>query len=156
MRLYDFLVAALLGGGAAATLSFCSNISRYDIVWGAITGALGWCIYTVLIPDSGIVGIESFFWGALAVAVLSEILAVIVKNPATVYLIPGLLPLVPGGTMFQTMRAAVTGNLAQALPLGLFALTAAGAIALAVALSSSGARILGAMIHHFSSRSSKS
>ena len=58
--------------------------------------------------------------------------------------------------MFQTMRVAVTGNLAQALPLGLFTLIAVRAIALAVALSSSGARILGAMIHHFSSKSSKS
>lgn len=141
MPVPDILWAALCGAGASAALSFCLDIGRYDIAWGALVGGAGWGMCTALLPASGVAGTESYFWGAAAVAVL----AAAVRKPATVYLVPGLLPLVPGGGMFRTMRAAVTGDLAEALQLGLSTLTAAGAIALAVALASSFSGIAGAL-----------
>jgi len=146
MSWVNLFLAGLWGAGAAAALSYCSNISRYDIVWGAIVGGVGWFVYSLLIPQNGSAGTESYFWGAMSVAILSEILAAAIKNPATVYLIPGLLPLVPGSGMFQTMRAAVSGDLDKTLPLAMSTLTAAGAIALAVALASSISRILSIII----------
>ena len=84
----------------------------------------------------------AYFAGAFVVALLSEIFAVIFKNPATVYLLPGLFPLVPGGGMFQTMEAAVSGNMENALSTGFSTLTAAGAIAIGIAVASSMAKIL--------------
>ena len=138
----NLILAGFYGAGAAAALSYCSNISKKDIFWGAVVGGLGWFVYSVLIPNGGKAGTESYFWGSIAVALLSEVLAFLKKNPATVYLIPGLLPLVPGSGMFQTMRAAVTGNLHNALHLALTTLTTAGATALAVAIIASIARLL--------------
>lgn len=138
----NLILAGFCGAGAAAALSYCSNISKKDIFWGAVVGGLGWFVYSVLIPNGAKAGIESYFWGSIAVALLSEVLAFLKKNPATVYLIPGLLPLVPGSGMFQTMRAAVTGNLHNALHLALATLTTAGATALAVAIIASIARLL--------------
>ena len=84
----------------------------------------------------------AYFAGAFVVALLSEVFAVIFKNPATVYLLPGLFPLVPGGGMFQTMEAAVSGNMENALSIGFSTLTAAGAIAIGIAVASSMAKIL--------------
>lgn len=138
----NLILAGFCGAGAAAALSYCSNISKKDIFWGAVVGGLGWFVYSVLIPNGGKAGTESYFWGSIAVALLSEVLAFLKKNPATVYLIPGLLPLVPGSGMFQTMRAAVTGNLDKTLHLALTTLTTAGATALAVAIIASIARLL--------------
>ena len=138
----NLILAGFCGAGAAAALSYCSNISKKDIFWGAVVGGLGWFVYSLLIPNGGKAGTESYFWGSIAVALLSEVLAFLKKNPATVYLIPGLLPLVPGSGMFQTMRAAVTGNLHNALHLALTTLTTAGATALAVAIIASIARLL--------------
>lgn len=138
----NLILAGFCGAGAAAALSYCSNISKKDIFWGAVVGGLGWFVYSVLIPNGEKAGTESYFWGSIAVALLSEVLAFLKKNPATVYLIPGLLPLVPGSGMFQTMRAAVTGNLDNALHLALTTLTTAGATALAVAIIASIARLL--------------
>lgn len=142
MSWLNLLFAGICGAGASATLSYCSNISKKDIFWGAIVGGLGWFVYSLLIPNGGKAGTESYFWGSIAVALLSEVLALLKKNPATVYLIPGLLPLVPGSGMFQTMRAAVTGDLDNALHLALTTLTSAGATALAVAIITSVARLL--------------
>lgn len=142
MSWVNLIFAGFCGAGAAAALSYCSNISKKDIFWGAVVGGLGWFVYSLLIPNGGKAGTESYFWGSIAVALLSEVLAFLKKNPATVYLIPGLLPLVPGSGMFQTMRAAVTGNLDNALHLALTTLTTAGATALAVAIIASIARLL--------------
>lgn len=142
MSWLNLLFAGICGAGASATLSYCSNISKKDIFWGAIVGGLGWFVYSLLIPNGGKAGTESYFWGSIAVALLSEVLALLKKNPATVYLIPGLLPLVPGSGMFQTMRAAVSGDLDNALQLALTTLTSAGATALAVAIITSVARLL--------------
>lgn len=149
MLWYKLLLAALWGGGAAAALSYCLNISRYNIVWGALVGGLGWATYTAFLPASGVGDNKAYFFGALIVAILSEILARIQKKPATIYLVPGLLPLVPGGGMFETMEATVKGNLEEALLMGFSTLTCAGAIALAIALATSGNRIVVAVIRHF-------
>ena len=148
MSIFDIILSGLWGAGAAAALSYCFNISRYDIVWGAFIGGLGWAICNVWMSPSGIVAVKGYFIGALVVAVLSECLAIIIKRPATIYLVPGLLPFVPGGDMFKTMRAAVEGNLQDAVFLGFSTLSAAGAIALAIALSSSGSRIVVAIIRN--------
>ena len=149
MLWYDILLAFLWGGGAAAALSYCMNISRYNIVFGAIVGGLGWLTYTLVLPMDGSAENSAYFFGALVVAILSEVLALVQKKPATIYLVPGLLPLVPGGGMFETMEATVEGNLQEALLLGFSTLTSAGAIALAIALASSGARIVRAGLRYF-------
>ena len=50
--------------------------------------------------------------------------------------------------MFETMEATVKGNLEEALLMGFSTLTCAGAIALAIALATSGNRIVVAIIRH--------
>ena len=88
-------------------------------------------------------------------AFLSEILAIIIKKPATIYIVPGLLPFVPGGDMFKTMRAAVEGNLQESLNIGFATLSAAGAIAVAIALSSSASRIVKSLIKYLHNKRDK-
>ena len=73
---------------------------------------------------------------------MAEILGAMLKTPATVFLLPGLLPLVPGGGMFLTMRSAVNGLMAESLSNAYTTLFAAGSIALGIALASSGRRLL--------------
>ena len=74
------------------------------------------------------------------------------KNPATVFLILGILPLVPGGGMFFTMRAFVSGSVETALELGYTTLGAAGAIALGIAIVSVIARVYGKIRYSFSKK----
>lgn len=47
---------------------------------------------------------------AAVVTFYAEVLARIVKAPATVFLIPSIIPLVPGGRLYYTMRAIVDGE----------------------------------------------
>lgn len=134
-----YFLSFLYATGATLGCSFVFNTDRRDIPVAALVGGLGWLIFT-LVRDSGSL-VMAYFIGSFTVALISEILAYIIHNPATVYLLPGLLPLVPGGGMFQTMEAAVSGDMDQALSLGFSTISAAGAIALGIALASSLARL---------------
>ena len=49
--------------------------------------------------------------GALVVTVYSEIMARVCKAPATIYLVPGIIPLVPGGRLYYTMSALVSSDM---------------------------------------------
>lgn len=54
------------------------------------------------------------FAASAATAVWSEVLARVKKTPAQQYLIIGLIPLVPGGTLYYAMSALVRQDWAQA------------------------------------------
>ena len=66
----------------------------------------------------------------------SEILARKLKSPATVFLLPGIIPLVPGGGLFYTMTGLLTRNTQQFQSYGMSTLQTAVGIALGVILAS--------------------
>ncbi|MGL4761936.1 MAG: threonine/serine exporter family protein [Sarcina sp.] len=70
-----------------------------------------------------------------ALTFYSEILARNLKSPATVFLMPGIIPLVPGGGLFYTMTGLLTGNDIQfeAYKISTFEATAGIAIGVIIA-----------------------
>lgn len=134
------LLAAVWSFGASACSAFYFNTEKSAILWGGIIGSVGWVLYTVVLAKTGSAA-QGYLAGSFAVALCSELFAFFTHNPATVYLLPGLLPLVPGGGIFYMMRFAVQGNLSESLHSGYTTLISAGAIALGIALASSAARI---------------
>ena len=69
-------------------------------------------------------------------AAAAEICASILKKPATIFIIPGIIPFVPGGGIYETMLYSLWGNMELAAVTGFRTLTAAGAIAAGIALVS--------------------
>lgn len=125
---------------ATAAFAYFFNINRYDIFWASLIGAAGWLVF-LLVRADGVRLIGGYMGGALCVGVLSELCAVVLRKPATVYIVPGIIPLVPGGGMYETMFNAVLGNGGLASAKGFLTLIAAGAIAVGIALASSFARL---------------
>jgi uncharacterized membrane protein YjjB (DUF3815 family) len=70
----------------------------------------------------------------MAVAAISSILAVLLKCPTTVFLICGIIPLVPGGGIFWTAYYLVGDQLRQAGTTGFMALKVTIAIAAGIIL----------------------
>lgn len=105
----------------------------------SLGGAIGWLVYLLF----GFVGRDLFqyFVATIATAVYSEVLARIMKKPATEFQIVALLPLVPGGGIYYTMEYCVIGNNAKFLEAGLHTLGIAGALATGILLVSSIFRI---------------
>lgn len=106
----------------------------------ALAGTAGWAVY-LLLASAGLTHVVgAAFLGALAVSVMAHLLAVTRKCPVTVFLVCGIIPLVPGGGIFWTAYYIVTNQLRLAATTGFTALKVtiaiAGAIILAAALAS--------------------
>ena len=68
----------------------------------------------------------------LVLAIISHILARLLKTPVTTTLIPSILTIVPGAGMDQTVYDLVTSDTQQALSSLVGTIGAAGAIAIAI------------------------
>lgn len=94
-----------------ACVGFCLlyNIHGKNILIASLCGTVAWAVYLIAdwYTDSLCI---PFFLSGISIALYSEIAAYIFKAPVTVYLIPGIIPLVPGLTIFRTMEACLTGN----------------------------------------------
>lgn len=147
------LWAFVLAFCAGASFAHFFYISKYDIVWTSILAGLGWIVYVLssplfIIPSGG------YFAGALVVGLLAELFAVVFRKPATVYIVSGIIPLVPGGGMYETMLYSMMGNIQAAEFAAFRTLSAAAAIAVGIALASSVARVLSRMVQNLTSRTS--
>lgn len=112
---------------------------RYYLDCG-LAGTAGWAVYLLLASAGPTHVVGAAFLGALAVAVMAHLLAVTRRCPVTVFLICGIIPLVPGGGIFWTAYYIITNQLRLAATTGFTALKVtiaiAGAIILAAALAS--------------------
>ena len=72
------------------------------------------------------------FKSVLVLAIISHILARLLKTPVTTTLIPAILTIVPGAGMYQTVYYLFTSDTQQALSSLVGTIGAAGAIAIAI------------------------
>ncbi len=104
----EYLLQALFA--FIATVGFCILFKiptkQYPVC--GLNGVLSWIIYYALSGPMGIF-IATFF-ATSAIALTSRILAVIRKTPATILLIPGIIPLVPGSYIYHTAYNFFMGN----------------------------------------------
>lgn len=93
-----------------------------------VVGALGWITYIIAVHymSSPIVGC---FAGACTVGLLSAICAKVFKEASTVFVIPGILCLVPGYKIYSTMVELLQEDVTGTAQTGLETLLMAGAIA---------------------------
>ena len=133
---------AFLGCGA-----FCFIFElrrRWHILSAAATGAVAWLVYLSL---PGFTDVTRYLLATIVAAALAEIFARIYKTPATVFLIIGIIPLVPGGGIYYTMEALINGDLPLFVRNGMETVASAGAIAVGCSLVSSVARIAATLRH---------
>ncbi len=125
------LVAAFVGTVGFSALFGAPR--RYYLYCG-LAGMAGWAVYLLVAMGHSVVG--AAFFAALAVAVISHAMAKMCRCPVTVFLICGIIPLVPGGGIFWTAYYIVTEQLRMAAATGFVALKVTIAIAGGIILAS--------------------
>lgn len=120
-----------------ATMSFgiIFNVPKRTIISGGIIGMIGWGIYTYLITIYYYDMIFATFIAASFVAFFSQILARIHKIPVTILSVSGIIPLVPGGIAYDSMRNFVENDYSTAIMLATKTLLLSGAIAFGLIFS---------------------
>jgi len=109
------------------------------ILAASSSGAAAWFVYILLNGRMSEAG--RCFIATLVAAVISEILARIFKTPATIFLIVGIIPLVPGGGLYDTMDFLLKGDTRMFEIQGIRTVGSAIAIAVGCSLVTSIVRI---------------
>ncbi|MBE6730631.1 MAG: threonine/serine exporter [Ruminococcaceae bacterium] len=104
------------------------------LIWAGITGGFGWVIYVIFANYGVDAGFSSFF-ATVAVTALSRSLAFHRKAPITIFLIPGIIPLVPGIAIYQTGYYMFMSESSKAISYAASTFSIAIAIALGMALT---------------------
>lgn len=126
----------------AGCMAFCVifQLRRWQhIVCASLSGAAGWLVYLLLADSSNVV---RGLMATVMVAVLAEVLARVFKAPVAVFLQIGIIPLVPGGGIYYTLEALISGDTALFVQKGLETVAFAGSIAVGCSLVASVARLL--------------
>jgi uncharacterized membrane protein YjjB (DUF3815 family) len=125
---------------AAVAVTF--NCPRKALPLAALTGAVGWSVYYCMLNPLSMTSVASRIVAAAAIALCAEILARAFHNPVTAYVIPGIIPLVPGFGVYDTMMNFLQGNTAGAVNSLVGTVLDAAAIAVGLLLVSGLSRII--------------
>lgn len=147
----EFLTPCLASFVACIGFSMIYQLRRKNLIFAPFCGFVSWAAYLIAYQIFG-VEIAAYFVGAAAAAIYAEIAALFLKSPVTVFLILGIIPLVPGLMAYRTMVGSLTGDVEQFIVLGLETLKVGGAIALGLFLSSMFFRLIRAAVLRITGR----
>ena len=127
---------------AIGCLGFCIlfNVHGKGIVFCLLGGVVCWFSYSVAEALGGSDGMATFI-ASFVIAVYSEVMARVRKCPAIGYLVLGLIPLIPGASLYYTMNYAVRGDMAMFSIQGMKTIELAGLMAAGVLLVSTAMRM---------------
>ena len=113
---------------AAWGFAMLFGLRRRFLLPASLGGLLCWGVYIGMDAWLSMVFLSCLSAAAFAV-IYAEVLARRLKTPATLFVVPAILPLVPGGSLYYTMENAVHGRLDAARSFGQQTLVSALAIA---------------------------
>ncbi|TQQ83972.1 threonine/serine exporter [Peptacetobacter hominis] len=122
-----FIFAALATAGFAVFF----NVPLKLLFPSGVVGGIGWIIYIVVMNITSNTSLSGFI-AAAAVSIMSEILARKLYQPAILFVISGILPLIPGIGLYNTMLAIIQSDYTTAMEKGANAFLLSCAIALGV------------------------
>jgi len=119
----------------SASIGILYRIPRNLLVYASLVGVAAWLImyYTMIVGASVVL---ADFLASIAVGVMAEFLARSLRKPATIFIIPGFIPLVPGSDAYTTMLHMVKGQYLSGVSMGMQTILIAGAIAFGIFVSS--------------------
>lgn len=105
----DLLYHCALAFGTTLGFAVLFNAPRRALVACGATGVIGY-LARLLALDIGISLPGASFIGAALIGVVSEVFAAIFRLPATVFIITGFVPLLPGVAAVRSMYQVLSGD----------------------------------------------
>lgn len=132
-------IQAVFGFLSAMTFSYIFRVPANQHLLCGLVGGLGWTIFLGAQDNWGEIG--GIFLAGMAVSLCSELLARKRKQPVVIYLIPGVIPLVPGGKAYLTMLSFLQNDYTEGIVLLVTTVFLAGAVAAGIIIVSSAFRV---------------
>lgn len=127
------IIELLAGFTGSLGFAVLFHVSKEKLFFAGFGGFLSWAVYQFM----GIwvaSDVPRFFVSSVVVTLYAEILARVMKCPATIFLVVGTIPLIPGGGLYRTMRFFMLGDYAAFSKQGLTTVFLAVAIAVGMLL----------------------
>lgn len=124
-------VLAFIGSFGFAILC---NIKGRNLWLSALGGMIGWsisCGLELWISD----GIIRCFLASVSISLYAQTMALVRKSPASVFLVVGLFPLVPGYAAYKTMEGLLLSDMPQFAENALYTFKVVMAIAMGFLVS---------------------
>ena len=103
--LFHFVISFI----STVLFSIIFNAPKRLLLACGFVGALAWTIYQYTVDmDLGKVG--AAFLGSLILGLLSHVMSRRYKRPVIIFIVPGIIPLVPGGTAYEATRFLVSND----------------------------------------------
>lgn len=119
-----------------ATIAFgiTFQVPRRHYLAAGITGAVGWMVYIFGVELLGMSPAIATLVATLPLTGCARFFSITHKAPVTIFLLPGIFPLVPGAGIYYTAYYFIQGNNALALAHGISTFKIAVALAVGIAL----------------------
>ena len=127
--IYDLFVQIVLSFVGTIGFSIIFNVPIKELIYCGVAGAFGWLVYQISITFFADAAVAAIFLSAASVTIIARFISYRRKMPVLVYMIPGVIPMVPGAGIYYTMFYAVMGDYSEALLQGAHTLRTAGLIA---------------------------
>jgi len=125
-------VATIIGVWAFAVLFYVPKGQYLPCI---ITGTSGYMVY-LLTSGFGASSVAATLFAALSMTVMARLFSVIKKVPATIFIVTGIFPLVPGSNLYYTAYYALNGSVINGVAMGVLTFKIAFAIALGIVTGS--------------------
>ena len=107
MNLLPLLPEVAAAGAGTAAFAVLFHVPAAFYLRCGVIGGCGWLCYRLLMA-AGLTAIPAVFCATVLVVFLSRLSAVVRRCPVTLFLVPGIFPLVPGVGIYWTAYYLVT------------------------------------------------
>ena len=143
------LISAVIG---SLGFSLIFNIGRKHIVAATMGGLISWALYLMCTKVFYLDMMPATIISAACCEIYAEILARLMKAPTTIFYIPAVVPLIPGGSLYNTMYAAVFQDWAACKSYGFQTLQTTLGIAIGISFVSALLHVITNIAHYKAKR----
>ncbi|AHN20369.1 threonine/serine exporter [Lysinibacillus sphaericus] len=123
----DIITQLIVSFFSTAGIAIIFNVPRKTLFHCGFVGVIGWMIY-YLLTEQGLDVVDASFFSSFIIAIVAHLYARRFKMPMIIFIVAGIIPLVPGGMAYNAMRNVVEDDYLQGLQYGLKAFLITGAI----------------------------
>lgn len=116
---------------ATMLFSILFNAPRRLLLACGFVGAMGWIIYKLTF-DADLGKVLASFLGSFILGLMSHVMSRRYKRPVIIFIVPGIIPLVPGGLAYEATRFLVSNEYTHAVNTFLEVTLISGAIAFGI------------------------
>jgi uncharacterized membrane protein YjjB (DUF3815 family) len=139
--MYNDVILIIVSLFSVMGFSVLMNAPSKGIFLAGICGSLGWATF-IFIKHASDSPVFASFIGGMVVGIFGEFFAIKFRRPATIFIVPAILPLVPGYGLYYTMLNLIQKNYVVAGTVGLEAMMVALSVATGLIVSSAIGRII--------------